>query len=179
MKYFTVQNNSSFAISANNEVYVWGDFVLKDGRGSSIKTLNFLQMPPVKFSGLRNIRITSLSCNRIVALFLSEDGTVYSYGDDSKSKLGLLGLGPVLTQLKPTPVRTLFDHRVQSVHTGHSHACALTSSGLLFSWGTGTKGQLGINGMSKAEVPTRVKTELKFTKAVCSYNYTALVSCTL
>ena len=133
-------------------------------------------MSPSKFLGLKNIKITSISCNSIAAFFLSEDGTVYSYGDDSKSQFGLLGLGKVFTQFKPTPLRTLFDYHIQSICVGHSHACALSSTGSIFSWGTGNKGQLGIPGLNRTDIPTKLKTEIKFLSITCSYNYTALTS---
>jgi alpha-tubulin suppressor-like RCC1 family protein len=43
-------------------------------------------------------------------MFLSDDGTVYSCGEDTNNS-GVLGLGGVHTQQNPHPIIGLFDHR--------------------------------------------------------------------
>ncbi len=138
----------------------------------------FLQAPPRRLGALVNIRISTLSCNSCVAMFLADDGTLYSYGNDAASRYGLLGLGEVYQQATPHPLRALFDHRIRGVSVGYSHVCAVNSLGHIFAWGTGKKGQLGIRGAERKTTPTRVDSArgIKCRDAVCSYNYTAIVA---
>ncbi len=125
---------------------------------------------------LRSIPIQALSCNESVALFLSYDGTVYSYGNDP-SRLGLLGQGEIYTVSTPQPVTKLLDHAIRQVSVGPTHACALNSLGRLFTWGTGLRGQLG-REETRSTVPRPVESTkvLDVRQAVCSPSATAVVT---
>ena len=180
IKLFILQNQSAYVISSDGEVYTWGCSMSsrKTEGAYFIKTLSFLQTPPVKLTRMLNIRIASIACNDDVSLFLSEDGTVYSYGNDAASKFGLLGLGEIFVQNTPNAINTLFDYRIKTIAMGYSHACAVNSAGLMFTWGTGKKGQLGIAGVERTNTPKPVNSTkaLKPKTVVCSYNYTAVLS---
>ena len=120
-----------------------------------------------------------MACNDFAAFFLSDDGAVYSYGDDTTSKFGILGLGESYLQSKPTPISSLLDYSIKSLCVRYSHACALSTTGFLFIWGTGNKGQLGINGINKTTQPIKVNKGRKckkFQSILCGYNYTAMLS---
>lgn len=180
IKVLSLRNNAVFAISEKGELFYWGSFCEKDEKESTfyMKSLHFLQNEPKRFGGLLNVRISSVSCNNSLAIFLSEDGTLYSYGNDSKHKFGILGLGDIYFQANPLPVSTLFDYRIKSVSVGYFHACAVNSVGRLFTWGTGKNGQLGLDRQEKKTIPTLVESakSLGSKLAVCSYNYTALLT---
>lgn len=64
---------------------------------------------------------------------------LYTMGKDSK-KYGILGLGPQYEMHTPYPNTNLIDFRIKQIKMGLSHCCALTSSGQLYSWGTGQNG---------------------------------------
>jgi len=174
IQHFILQENCAYAISESGQVFIWGN--LSKPESNFIQTLNFLQIPPIKLSKLQNIRISHMACNNSVALFLSEDGTLYSYGEDTL-KFGLLGHGEVYSQPHPNPINSLFDHCIKHVSIGYSHACAINSSGQFFTWGTGKNGQLGIPGQEKIKIPKKVISKEKIQKSICSYNYTALLTC--
>jgi alpha-tubulin suppressor-like RCC1 family protein len=70
---------------------------------------------------------------------LSEDGMLYSMGRDQK-KYGILGMGTVYEITSPHPNNNLIDFRISKISMGLSHCCALTTSGQLYSWGTGQNG---------------------------------------
>ena len=170
----------AFAISTQGEVYIWGNLSNKPEEDSYnlVKSLNFLESDPRTFGGLKSIKISSLSCNNAVAIFLSEDGTLYSEGNDLLNKFGILGVGEIYSLTSPSPISTLFDHRIKLISVGYSHACALNSVGYLFTWGTGKRGQLGHKGIEKMAMPKLVESAKVFNgkQAICSYNVTALLT---
>lgn len=180
IKSFTLRENAAFAVTETGDLYYWGSFCEKseDAKAFFVQSLQFLHNDPKSFGGLVNIRISSLSCNNSLAIFLSDDGTLYSYGDDTANKNGLLGLGEVYFQANPYPVSALFDYRIKHVSVGYFHACAVNSVGCLFTWGTGRNGQLGLEKDQKKAIPTLVENAKTFSckQAVCSYNYTAVLS---
>jgi len=55
---------------------------------------------PLKLLVFKNIRISEICCNDFAAHFLSEDGMLYSMGNDHK-KYGLLGMGAVYEASTP------------------------------------------------------------------------------
>lgn len=69
-------------------------------------------------------------------LYLSDDGMLYSHGRDDK-KTGILGLSYQYEAKHPCPNNNLIDYRINKVAIGATHACALTSGGQLFTWGSG------------------------------------------
>ena len=177
---FALRSQIAFAISSQGEVYTWGALspTTEDETPFFLRNLLFLQSPPRSFTALSNIRISSLSCNNSVAMFLSEDGTVYSYGSDATHKYGILGLGEIYAQASPYPVGALLDHRIKHVSVGYSHACAVNSGGCLFTWGSGKKGQLGLKGVERRTLPSVVEGTRAYhcLLATCSYNYTAVLT---
>ena len=144
-----------------------------------LKDVSFLQYEPRIFTGLKNISVESLACNNNVAMLLSQDGTLYSYGSDLSNKFGILGLGETYIQSNPCPISSLLDHRIQQVALSNSHAAAINSVGHLFTWGTSSQGQLGLltaktkKIVEKTTVPVMVESVkvLNIKQVQCS-NYT-------
>ena len=75
-------------------------------------------------------------------LACTETGTVYSWGDGNKGKLGN---GTQNSVEWPTPIdqQHFLGQRVVKVVAGGLHSLALTENGLVFSWGCGSDGRLG------------------------------------
>jgi alpha-tubulin suppressor-like RCC1 family protein len=94
-----------------------------------------------KFSVFKGMKIADVCCNDFAAHFLTEDGLLYTMGRDQK-KYGLLGLGAVYDMPTPHPNNSLIDFRISKIAMGLSHCCALTTSGQMYTWGTGQNGQL-------------------------------------
>jgi alpha-tubulin suppressor-like RCC1 family protein len=83
------------------------------------------------------------------------DGTAWCWGYDTFGKLGIGGLG---TQKSPTQL-TALGTSVVEISAGRHHACARTTDGSAWCWGSNDAGQLG-DGTSGAgtdkSVPTKV-----------------------
>lgn len=175
-----MRNKLALAVSINGNAFFWGSYSLRedDERYTTTKNLAFLQSEPRQFSTLKNIKISSICCNNMVAFFLSEEGALYSYGNDLGNSFGILGLGDVYHQSSPAPVRALFDQRIKQISIGYSHAAALNSVGYLFTWGTGKCGQLGLLGTERTSIPTLVESAKVFSgkQVVSSNNATVLLT---
>ena len=175
-----MRNKVAFVISKRGEVFFWGSLysTAEDDAKFYPKSLGFLQQEPRIMMPLKNVQIVSMSCNNSVAIFLSQDGTLYSYGNDLAKRYGILGLGENYHQSTPTPISALLEHRVKQVSVGLTHACALNNTGCLFTWGTGKKGQLGLNAVEKATTPTLVEGGKVFSarQAWCSNSATVVLT---
>ncbi|GMF30766.1 unnamed protein product [Phytophthora fragariaefolia] len=94
-----------------------------------------------------------LSCGMYHTLALS-GCQVYSWGigDD-----GRLGHGDHESRLVPTLISSLKDTSVTAIACGGSHSGAVTASGDVLTWGSGSQGQLGLGKTRSRCVPTRVR----------------------
>ena len=80
-------------------------------------------------------------------------GAVFSWGRNSH---GQLGLSDHENRLLPNQIRSLRNQRVVHVACGENHTVCLTSDGGVFSFGSGSYGQLGHNNKSNEFAPRKV-----------------------
>ncbi|ETI51082.1 hypothetical protein F443_05511 [Phytophthora nicotianae P1569] len=94
-----------------------------------------------------------LSCGMYHTLALSR-GRVYSWGigDD-----GRLGHGDHESHLVPTLINALKDTTVTVIACGGSHSGVVTVHGDVFTWGSGSLGQLGLGKTRSRSLPSRVR----------------------
>ena len=102
------------------------------------------------------LRVSFVACGGQHTLVLAE-GLVLSFGC---GRDGQLGHGDAESVWTPKVVTALERTRVVQVAAGGGHSMALTDSGVVFGWGHGEDGQLGIGDCSAqgwiARTPTRV-----------------------
>lgn len=146
-------------------MYTWGSLT-SNKEGDS---LTFLEAIPRPVAGLKGKRILSLSCNNKVAVCVSAEGLLYSFGDDAKARSGILGLGETYYQAFPSPIQTLAGHRVAQASVGKSHVAALTARGEVFLWGAGSGVQ------RKSNVPTELREKVAGKQVVSARNGTVVV----
>lgn len=111
--------------------------------------------PPTELHFLGRISIKKMACVDKIALFLTNEGTVFSSGFDEK-RMHLLGLNGVYEQAKPIPNPTLLDIKVRQISICESHACATDISNRLYTWGTGINGELGHEKIHTQKIPLEV-----------------------
>jgi len=102
--------------------------------------------------------VVSMAAGYSHNLALCADGTLAAWGDNT---FGVLGNGGTAASTVPAPVNvtgTLAGKRVINVAAGGSHSLALCSDGTVAAWGYNTNGQLGIDGVTRSNVPVAVST---------------------
>ncbi|XP_043827226.1 probable E3 ubiquitin-protein ligase HERC6 [Dromiciops gliroides] len=121
--------------------YCWGD--------NSFRQLGIKARRRAKNAGVRCRAVDSpggepllqAACGERHSLLLLSDGTVWSCGDNS---CGQLGRKIIQDCKKPAPIQALETQIIVSVSCGKEHSLAVCKRGRVFSWGSGSEGQLGI-----------------------------------
>ncbi|RLN80566.1 hypothetical protein BBJ28_00000166 [Nothophytophthora sp. Chile5] len=113
-------------------------------------------------------------------LFCTASGRVYSCGCGYKDsrRAGIppvLGHGDCDRRLEPTLIEALEDSReeVVKVACGWDHSLAVSASGRVYTWGSGTNGKLGHGDEENCDIPTLVRSmegeRVKEAKAGCEH----------
>ncbi|GMF29328.1 unnamed protein product [Phytophthora lilii] len=113
-------------------------------------------------------------------LFCADSGRVYSCGCGYKDsrRAGIppvLGHGDCERRLKPTLIQALNDAREEIVRVacGWDHSLAVSASGKVYTWGSGTNGKLGHGDEESFDIPILVRSmegkRVKDAKAGCEH----------
>ncbi len=149
-------SNHCLAIRTDSTVWGWGD----NGQGQIISPPGGVSSYPfrVQVTTLPAPAVTAVACGDRFSVARRSNGTLLSCGVNGFGQLGSGAVGPpggpvvqVLNLNGTTP-----DNTIVAVSCGSSHTLALSSSGLLWSWGNNAQGQLGTNSMA-ANNPTPVQ----------------------
>ncbi|XP_027345845.1 PH, RCC1 and FYVE domains-containing protein 1-like [Abrus precatorius] len=140
------------AVTYSGDLYTWGDGVHNSGLlGHGNEVSHWI---PKKVSGnLEGLRVSYVSCGPWHTAIVTSAGQLFTFGDGT---FGALGLGDHRSTNIPREVDTLKGLRITKVACGVWHTAAVvevmnesvessthSSSGRLFTWGDGDKGQLG------------------------------------
>ena len=145
----------SAALTDQGDLYTWGD-----GRAgvTGLDLSRFEDKEVVKPSrvlglgGARNpIIMLAAGVRHLIAV--TEEGQCYSWGDGSLNRLGHGDTTPVQ---EPREISTLKSQRIISAAAGEEHSAAVTSEGLLYTWGSGSFGKLGHGEPTDEPTPRRV-----------------------
>lgn len=93
--------------------------------------------------------------NQSASYILTTAGACLSFGNNNHMKLGL-GAGVVSNAWQPAPVAhegVAFD----KISAGKHHVLACDAAGLVYSWGSGDMGRLGLGDKKHRGVPTKVE----------------------
>lgn len=115
-------------------------------------------------------RLIQVACGYNHTLFLLEDGTVYSCGNNDFDQLGHEG-----PRKKPEQVLALETQFIVQIGAGHSYSVALNNSGQIFCWGavSGTK-----DDEFHYSKPTHLKTtgDTPIIQVACGYYHMLLLT---
>ena len=153
----------SLALTDWGDVYAWG-------RGSEGQTGSghFETVPVPRYvHGLKGKLVDSIACGYMCSMAVTQQGQLYTWGDDTT---GQLGLGPKAGR-RCSPQLVVLDAAafglacdgatwIVGASGGWGHTCAVTSAGLVWSWGFGGRGQLGLGDYETRSTPAAVKGEL-------------------
>ncbi|KAF7995498.1 hypothetical protein HCN44_006605 [Aphidius gifuensis] len=145
-------SSHSAAISSNGQLYTWG--LGEYGRLGHGDTAT--QLKPKLVEALIGQRVIQVACGSKDAqtLALTEDGSVYSWGDGDFGKLGRGGSGGCYT---PLLVDRLNGLGVVRIECGAQFSLALTKYGEVWTWGKGDYYRLGHGNDQHVRKPTIIE----------------------
>jgi alpha-tubulin suppressor-like RCC1 family protein len=140
--------NHSLALREDGSVWAWGSN--KAGQlGIGNADVSHLTIPKM-IEGVYGIVALAVGRNHSVAL--KDDGSVWTWGDNSYGQLGLYNQK---TSLTPVKVEGLSD--IVSVVAGYHHTLALRKDGTVWAWGKNINGQLGNGTNETNHIPSQVQ----------------------
>ena len=141
--------NHSLALTADGAVWSWGyGYQGRLGHGDQQH-----QLLPKKIEAFAGQRVVAVSAAH-QSLTITADGSVWSWGDGGRGKLGH---GDVEDQLLPKKIEAFAGQRVVAVSAGYTHSLALTAGGHVWSWGCGSGGQLGHGDQQDELLPKKME----------------------
>ena len=147
----------NFCTTNEGEIYMWpwGD---KQGNLHYNPNKFFLSSPQEK--------VISVSCGNNFCVMINNNGMVYSMG--KSNKYGELGMGDFNPRYGPTPIDffVLNYERINQISCGFKHCVAKSTTGRVYTWGCGCKGQLGQDNYNNMSIPGLVKFEDPFMKII-------------
>jgi alpha-tubulin suppressor-like RCC1 family protein len=136
------------ALSSDGLVFTWGSNALGQLGNPAIVTYSPYPVP-VDVSGvLAGVKIKAIAGGATYSLALSTDGKLFSWGDNSYGQLGTGILGNNFNYYSPVPVvvkmsGVMSGKTIKTISTGSQHCLAISTDGLIFSWGSNNGGCLG------------------------------------
>ena len=147
----------NFCTTEEGSIYMWpwGD---REGNLHYSPKRFFLSSPQEK--------VTSVACGNNFCLILNNNGMVYSMG--KSNKYGELGVGDFNPRYGPTPIEFFYlnKERINQISCGFKHSVAKSSTGRVYTWGCGCKGQLGQDNYNNMSIPGFVGFEDPFMKII-------------
>lgn len=148
----------TYAVTEDHDVLVWGgggvgpvgtDIDPEDSDESE------LYLEPQAVKELIGEEIVAVTVGASHAIGTSRGGDVYAWG---RGESGQLGVGGYASLSTPTLVQGLQEGAIVcSAVCGKNHSFALTTAGVLYAWGHGQNGRLGIGTSWRAGVPESEK----------------------
>ena len=147
----------NFCTTEEGNIYMWpwGDH---EGNLHYNPKMFYLSSPQEK--------VTSVACGSNFCLILNNNGMVYSMG--KSNKYGELGVGDFNPRYGPTPIEFFYlnKERINQISCGFKHSVAKSTTGRVYTWGCGCKGQLGQDNYNNMSIPGFVGFEDPFMKII-------------
>jgi alpha-tubulin suppressor-like RCC1 family protein len=154
---FSSQTSRTMLMDEHGDLWVCGDNTSGClGLGTTQDEINFQVLRlPSKFS------IASLAMGFRHTMALLEDGSLYTWGENTSSQLGLPG-----GEERHVPCLLELPEPISSITCGEYFSLALTPSGTLLAWGDNNFGQLALP-LSTVSVPTPVPLDFTLVALSC------------
>ena len=132
------------AIKTDGTLWTWGNGT--NGRLGNAVTTN-ASTPVTTFAGGTNWKQVSAGGSHTAAI--KTDGTLWTWGQGASGQLG-----NAQTTNIPTPITTFAGGtNWKQVSAGDDHTAAIKTDGTLWTWGSGTNGQLGNATITNTSTP--------------------------
>ncbi|XP_029424926.1 probable E3 ubiquitin-protein ligase HERC3 isoform X3 [Nannospalax galili] len=141
----------SFALSLSGAVFGWG----MNNAGQLGLSDEKDRESPCHVKLLRTQKVVYISCGEEHTAVLTKSGGVFTFGAGS---CGQLGHDSMNDEVNPRRVLELMGSEVTQIACGRQHTLAFVpSSGLIYAFGCGTRGQLGTGHTCNVKCPSPVK----------------------
>ena len=149
----------NFCTTDEGNIYMWP---WGDKEGNVHYTPKKFYLSPLQ----EKEKVTSIACGNNFCLMLNNNGMVYSMG--KSNKYGELGVGDFSPRYAPTPLQFFFlnKERINQICCGFKHSVAKSTTGRVYTWGCGCKGQLGQDNYNNMSIPGFVGFEDPFMKII-------------
>ena len=165
-KDIAAERETAVGLTANGEVYVWGDGAYYDLGQGQVK-LN--QYTPLKVEGLPEIVKIAKGKHHVLALDVN--GEVWGWGNNSSGEVYEGYKGKVYVPAKIPGLSNITD-----IAAGTGFSAAIKSDGTLWTWGSNTDGKLGDRGTSTTGIPAPVTGLSDVSKVTCGEKFMAALS---
>ncbi|GAB1868571.1 RCC1 and BTB domain-containing protein 1-like isoform X2 [Camponotus japonicus] len=143
-------NDHSLALTKNGKMYTWGDN--KYSKVFCNEHVNIVNLP---WQVQCKEKFAHVACGLYFNMAITNNGKIYSWGIND---YGQLGIGHCQEKKNPCIITSLEDITIVKVVCGSAHTLALTTNGLIYSWGKNNAEQLGHDSKTEKEViPTMLK----------------------
>ena len=150
-------NMHNQAVTSDGQLFTWG--FGQNGQLGNGATTNSGVPVAVKMNGaLSGKTVIAASGGWEHTVALTSDGLVYTWGNGGS---GSLGNGATTNSLVPVAVSTsgvLSGKTIVAIGAGEFHCLAVSSDGLVYSWGPNSNGELGNGTNTVSSVPVAVST---------------------
>ncbi|XP_056659298.1 probable E3 ubiquitin-protein ligase HERC3 isoform X9 [Monodelphis domestica] len=141
----------SFALSLSGAVFGWG----RNNAGQLGLSDETDRQSPCHVKLLRTQKVVYISCGEEHTAVLTKSGGVFTFGAGS---FGQLGHDSMNDEVNPRRVLELMGSEVTQIACGRQHTLAFVpSSGLIYAFGCGARGQLGTGHTCNVKCPSPVK----------------------
>ncbi|XP_069341457.1 probable E3 ubiquitin-protein ligase HERC3 isoform X4 [Eulemur rufifrons] len=141
----------SFALSLSGAVFGWG----MNNAGQLGLSDEKDRESPCHVKLLRTQKVVYISCGEEHTAVLTKNGGVFTFGAGS---CGQLGHDSMNDEVNPRRVLELMGSEVTQIACGRQHTLAFVpSSGLIYAFGCGARGQLGTGHTCNVKCPSPVK----------------------
>ncbi|XP_066430931.1 LOW QUALITY PROTEIN: probable E3 ubiquitin-protein ligase HERC6 [Eleutherodactylus coqui] len=142
------------ALSEDSNVFSWGK--------NDVGQLELgKQMPnqasPQHVKSLRGVPLVQVSAGGSRSFALSMLGVVFGWGMNNAGQIGLPNDPLKADVFKPYAVRSLRDKAVIYISCGDEHTAVLNKDGTVYTFGDGTKGQLGRSSLTNTSEPQKIE----------------------
>jgi myosin-5 len=130
----------SYAVSSEGKVVTWPQVLTLDTNSMHTQEVNAFR--PYQLSFPIGVKISNVSSGSDFAVFLANNGLLYSIGEN---KFGELGLGDRHRRIEPILISALKDanEKIIEISCGHKHTIVQSVIGKLYTWGLNDCYQLG------------------------------------
>lgn len=130
--------NHVVALSTDGKIYTWGSNAYGQLGTDDVDAV--LSPTPIQFHPTE--KIVAVEAGNSFSLALTEEGTVYAWGSNTKGELGVPCEELTHTEI-PRKIETLSQVTVTSIHAGSATAAAIGADGKVWLWGDNSDGQCG------------------------------------